>query len=88
MKKYNIYIIMMLVDMYDRTDVEKLQGEQFECWGDFYGYIENLNPIADFVSVQIYTLAEYMNFCNDEMLVHVDNWVTYIQIGEPEEIET
>ena len=82
--KFHIFIVILLVDMFERPDVEELEGTEFQSWPDYFDYLKKLNPAADTDNVQAYTLSEFTLACNDQEIELEGFWLTYVKMIEHE----
>ena len=85
-QKYSTFIVLLLIDMFEREQAEELKAKTFNSWNEFWDYIKKLNIDADLDNVVTYSLDEYIQYCNDETLTNVDNWLTFINIADENSI--
>ena len=79
-KRFHTFIILLLIDLFEKDQAEEINGLQFQSWDDFWDYLRKFNPDAGIDNVLTFTLTEFAEFANDGDLLITDYWLSHVQI--------
>jgi hypothetical protein len=81
---YETMILVIDVEPFcdGRKVCERLQNQKFDSYTDFLTAVKSEldSEIEDETSVQLWTLSDFMDVCNDEEMNLINVWIGYVQI--------